>query len=677
MTSKYEVENLLRPPVEVLSGLSGATCATVCGSAPELMLMSPEVGYAAAALFGVGSFYRFRQARTVLRYQRHIKRLPRFSMKADDIPTSEAGLYLGRGFEWRTQHTERLNATFDSRNEKYIRPHSLYRKAREWEYKLTHAGFNGLARVLATDSILNPVRPDPDVGGTPALHGVGMDRETDVYQAQSTRNGHTVVVGTTRVGKSRNAELFITQDIHRKNSCVFVLDPKGDAALLQRCYIEAVKAGKGNDFWFFHLGYPEKSCKYNAVGSFARITEIPTRLTGNLPESGDAKSFKDFAWQFTKFIAIAEVRLGDKPSYKSVKRHLRNIDGLFRRYAEHYLTQNGYHYKDYVATAEPQQQGKKKRDPRAAALAAFIRENDIYEQVLNDLLYMFEMDREYYGKISIQLGPVLEKLTTGRIGEILSPEYDDPDDDRKTIDFQEIIKRGGICYIGLDALTDPEVAAAVGEAMFSELTSLAGYIYNYGLDGDSPCPEEARPVVDIHGDEFSDLIGPKFATLINKSGGAGYRLTLYTQTLSDIQARLESEAKAGQIIGNINNVIMMRVQEFKTAELLTKKLPEVKVREHISISGYQDTADSHKYISTSQDRTQETQRPLLNPADIMSLPKGQAFALMDGNRLFKIRAPLPAEEKGVVLPNNLEAVVDDMKERYSKTVDWQELRDAA
>ncbi|WP_447444339.1 hypothetical protein [Pseudomonas aeruginosa] len=41
-----------------------------------------------------------------------------------------------------------------------------------------------------------------------------------------------------------------------------------------------------------------------------------------------------------------------------------------------------------------------------------------------------------------------------------------------------------------------------------------------------------------------------------------------TQTMSDIEAKIGSRAKAGQIIGNFNNLFMLRVRETATAELL-------------------------------------------------------------------------------------------------------------
>ena len=45
-------------------------------------------------------------------------------------------------------------------------------------------------------------------------------------------SGHSLVLGTTRVGKTRLAELFVTQDIRRRNAAgehevVIVIDPKG------------------------------------------------------------------------------------------------------------------------------------------------------------------------------------------------------------------------------------------------------------------------------------------------------------------------------------------------------------------------------------------------------------------------------------------------------------------
>ena len=50
------------------------------------------------------------------------------------------------------------------------------------------------------------------------------------------------MLGTTRVGKTRLAELLIAQDI-RRGEVVIVFDPKGDVDLLRRVFAEAERAG--------------------------------------------------------------------------------------------------------------------------------------------------------------------------------------------------------------------------------------------------------------------------------------------------------------------------------------------------------------------------------------------------------------------------------------------------
>jgi Type IV secretory pathway, VirB4 components len=107
--------------------------------------------------------------------------------------------------------------------------------------------------MISANTPLNPVRPLPPVGGNPALHGIEPN-ERDVSMDLRERVGHTLVVGTTRVGKTRLKELLVTQDIRRGNITI-VFDPKGDADLLKRMWAEAHRAGRQDDFHVFHLGW--------------------------------------------------------------------------------------------------------------------------------------------------------------------------------------------------------------------------------------------------------------------------------------------------------------------------------------------------------------------------------------------------------------------------------------
>ena len=493
------------------------------------------------------------------------------------------------------------------------------------------------------------------------------------------RVGHMVVVARTRHGKTRLAEILTTQDIHRGNNCVIVLDPKGDADYLKRVYVETKKAGR--ELIVFHLGYPELSAGYNAIGSFSRITEVATRISSQLPAEGDASAFKEFAWQFINVIAVALVAMGETPDYLKIRRYITDIDSLIVLYGRHWLAENGPEdWQDELGELEDSinikslpriDQGK---NLEAVAMVRYLNVHAGYDQVLEGLLSAFRYDREYFLKITVSVKPFLEKLTTGNIAEILAPNKDDGNSDRPVLEWAQAIRSNAVVYVGLDALTDPEVASAVGASMFSDLTSLAGHIYKHGIypEGESQQRKRSTDII-IHGDEFSDLIGPQFKTLINKSGGAGYQLNLYTQTWSDPIAELGSEAKAGQLAGNIGTMLIMGVKEISTCEMFTKQLPEVSVTEIMAVTGVTDSTDSSVNIgfsSNNQDRVSISRLPMISPADVVALPKGQAFVLLRGSELWKIRIPLPTKSDDEELPDDLGKMLQHMRSSYSSVIDW-------
>ncbi|MYB34920.1 MAG: conjugative coupling factor TraD, PFGI-1 class, partial [Gammaproteobacteria bacterium] len=107
MTSQYQVESLLRPPVELLSaGLAIAMTAVIAGF-HQWLYMPPTVAGTAATGFAGYGLWRLRQGFRVLRYRRRLGRLPRFALRRDRIPVSRRQLYVGRGFKWEARHTQR------------------------------------------------------------------------------------------------------------------------------------------------------------------------------------------------------------------------------------------------------------------------------------------------------------------------------------------------------------------------------------------------------------------------------------------------------------------------------------------------------------------------------------------------------------------------------------------
>ena len=306
MSNRYVIEALLRPAVELNTAVVSGMAAYVCVQAPWAVALAPSVSYVTAAGFAALAVTRTHQGMKIIRYRRNLRRLPRYVMSTKQIPVSHRRLFLGRGFRWTQKHTQRLQDTLRPEVARYLQPNRFYLGARQLEMMTEHR-LPWLGKLLSADTPLNPVRPLPPVGGNPALHGIEPD-EKDVTLALGERVGHTVVYGTTRVGKTRLAELLVTQDI-RRGEVTIVFDPKGDADLMKRVWAEAHRAGRWDELYIFHLGWPEISARYNAVGRFGRVSEVASRVAGQLSGEGNSAAFREFAWRFVNIIARAPVAL--------------------------------------------------------------------------------------------------------------------------------------------------------------------------------------------------------------------------------------------------------------------------------------------------------------------------------------------------------------------------------
>ncbi|EKT4454802.1 type IV conjugative transfer system coupling protein TraD [Pseudomonas putida] len=674
----HAMESLLRPAVELYTVGICVGAGALCLHSPWVVALSPEVGAGMALAYTAFGLKRLNEARIVLRYRRNIRRLPRYSLTSRLIPVSSKRLFMGRGFRWSRLHTQRLLEAQDPALARYVNQSTAYQWARRLEHVLekASAGLSLLPRVTAWDSPLNPVRPLPPVGGSPLLHGVEPN-EQEASLPLGERVGHTLVLGTTRVGKTRLAEVYITQDIHRPSQeVVIVFDPKGDADLLKRMYVEARRAGREHEFYVFHLGWPEISARYNAIGRFGRISEVATRIAGQLSGEGNSAAFREFAWRFVNIIARALIELGRRPDYLQIQRHVVNIDALFIEYAQHFFARHDSQAWETIVDLEARLNEKNVprhmigREKRVVAIEQYLTAKRLFDPVMDGLRSAVRYDRTYFDKIVASLLPLLEKLTSGKTAQLLAPNYADLDDPRPIFDWLQVIRKRGIVYVGLDALSDAEVAAAVGNSMFADLVSVAGHIYKHGIDHGLPNSSSAadKVPINLHADEFNELMGDEFIPLINKGGGAGIQVTAYTQTLSDIEARIGSRAKAGQVVGNFNTLQMLRVRETATAELLTNQLPKVNVQTRTLVSGATDTADPDArtdFTSSSQDRVTSTAVPLIEPAHIIALPKGQMFSFQEGGQLWKVRMPLPKPARDDAMPSDLQTLAARMRESYN------------
>ncbi len=666
MSMHTPLEGLLRSPVEWITTLAAVIAASLLFMRPTLFLLSNSLAYGLACSIILLGFYRFYQGLKVWRYQKNLKRMPVYAITSKELPLSKNKLFLGKGFLWTAQHTQRLRDLDLNYNLHFKYPSKIKSWARTkefcWENKLF---LQHIAKLLKKDHWLNPLRPYPDIGGEACIHGVS-DSEQEVAINLIERASHLLVLGLPGVGKTRFAELVISQDIHR-GDVVIVLDPKGDADLLRRMYIEAKLAGREQDLLVFHLGFPDQSCRYNPIGNFTRITEVANRISNQLPSSGDAAAFKEFGWQFINSIAMALVAMGEKPDYQKIKFYITKMDVLLERYLDFWLPQIDTHFNNWIHEYIKNNTTDTKSITRFKALVAYVKEHDLIQNpIFDDLHNACRYDSEYFSKITASLGPLLKKLTTGKSAELLSPNYHDMDDSRPILDWMQVIRNKQIVYVGLDALTDPVVAAAVGNAMFSDLVSVAGRLYKFGLQDGFYSTEQkpSLPRICLHSDEFNEIIGDEFIPLLNKARGAGFTVTAYTQTWSDVEARLKTAAKAGQVAGNIGTVIMFRCKEAATVEMFLSQLPKVPILRVIPASSSSDTPHGDEdtyYHSTNEDRFSHSEQRLIEQNDVLNLPKGQAFCLLEGGKLYKLRMPLPKQDN-IDIPQKIESLITAMRD---------------
>ncbi|MEM6484558.1 MAG: conjugative coupling factor TraD, PFGI-1 class, partial [Pseudomonadota bacterium] len=105
--SGHYIEALLRPPVEMASVVTNGTLGFVAIAAPSVLMMPGGVGYTIGALCLARATFLLNRAVRLSRYQRRLHVLPNYSIHPTAIKRSKSDLFLGRGFEWKSKHTQR------------------------------------------------------------------------------------------------------------------------------------------------------------------------------------------------------------------------------------------------------------------------------------------------------------------------------------------------------------------------------------------------------------------------------------------------------------------------------------------------------------------------------------------------------------------------------------------
>ena len=345
------------------------------------------------------------------------KRLPH---RLKDCLYRDAGIFLGRAFQWSPRHTQEL--------ESYMRDNA------------------------------SPLPTGADMrGGYPALHAVGMKQERPLVLPWSELVGHVLIGGTTRSGKTRLLEVILCEAI-RGPGTVIVIDPKGDAELLIRAASQA--RAMGRDFAFFSPAFPEQSATFNPFGTCENTTELAARVQALMP-GGGAMAKDPF---FTEYpLAIIE-RLGAAQQaveetwtiegLNAVATLLPPFEDLIARYLHRVVFKRG---------------GKA---PPLAELMEAYAQSGVRDLLADALLDDYGKPRDHFQKVTANLTPAFRGVTGGPMARLLSSE-------KPKLTWKGIVKKETVVYFAMNSLMFGEVANRMGRVILQDLIGFLGRRYAF------------------------------------------------------------------------------------------------------------------------------------------------------------------------------------------------------
>ncbi len=477
--------------------------------------------------------------------------------------------------------------------------------------------------------------------GSPILHGVGPG-EAPIERPIRSLGGGTLLVGTTQAGKGVMLTSLIAQAILRGDA-VIVIDPKSSKRLRGAIHAACAAAGREPPHEF-HPAFPARGVRLDPLGSWTRATEIASRVTAILPPESDGV-FTSFAWEAVHVMSMGLLFAGEKPSLGKFRRILaEGIEPLFAKCLDISLEKHVPYWRDRVIAIMEVEAASLSAPPGSRASLSLLARIALWERSVSEdqkepevagLLSVFRHSREHYAKITASLVPALSMLTSGPLGKSLSPDPDDIEDDRPIVTVDRVLDAGGVLYLGLDALPDPQVAGSLGALILSDMAASAGRRYNLDRSGDEAAS------ISLFVDETANVINRPLIEILNKGMEAGIQTTCAMQTIADLEARLGSRAAARMVLGNLNNLIALRTKDQETQKFVAEAFGRTTVWE--TSASFASTADSSPIprFRASVSRGLSGRRETVVPTEALGmLPNLEFFASLSGGKLWKGRVPI-------------------------------------
>ncbi|MCX5545411.1 conjugative transfer system coupling protein TraD [Paraburkholderia sp. CNPSo 3076] len=531
-------------------------------------------------------------------------------------------MFLGTGFEWTQKHCQiahdilRMPTTDIPGLPKWLNRTETGRRIEEAIEKV----------FAAADSIR-----DREPQGVSWIHGMEPDKGVVPFHYKA-MGAHTAVGGTTGAGKTRTYEVVSTQVIHL-GDVLIIIDPKNDKDWKARVERECARAGR--KFLYFSQAKPLESIRLNPLENWSQPSEIPGRVA-QLMEEGP---FRDFAFLFIDRAVKGELYVGDKPNLRSILKYAQaGVARLLERSLERFFSENGVaNWQELVATTITQIGGRAGSVTQVDAMVLLYNErfakDDRGHEAIDGLIATHTHDRDHYTRVIASVMPLLQMLATGETGLMLAPKVDDFEDEREIWDIDRIIKQKVVLYMGFDSLSNSIVQKAIASMVLADVAAVCGAIYNFYKE---------TPEVVLIIDEVAEAINEQVIQILNKGRGAGFKAFVAFQTRSDLEAKLGNASKMLQVLGNLNNQIILRLEDTDTAQWFSDKVGETVIR-NIQISGGTSRgSEGHlgEFNGTITRSLQQETAPLIPTALIQRLPNLQYFMRISGGAVYQGRIPI-------------------------------------
>lgn len=611
ITSSFR--NIWRPTYEINAAIAWSSAAFVTMTFPM-----PNTAYAISGCMGL-ALLRARQAWAHIKFRigidaswLHLMHPEALLEKYKIASKQDSGFWLGTGFEWTQQHVQTATEILRM-DPKEIDPFPF------WFPESWKTSFQPKDMVKDKNAI-----------GASWIHGIGRAEEKDIVFTKSARAGHTLIVGTTGSGKTKNYEVLTMQAIH-SGGVVIVVDPKGDKDWQYRMRRECKRAGR--EFLYFNPAVPSKSIRLNPIKNWNNPSEVASRISQLLSTEGGGDSFVKFAHLTIDRVVNGQLFCGERPDLRKIRDYIQGgVEPLLQKCFESLFEPvfgSGWDAKlaPYIEKAASRThamiqlyQNEKRLNPA------------LFNEAIDGLVSTFTHDKEHFGKMILSLLPLLQMLCSGEIGELLSPDGTNFEDTRAIWDMKKIVQSNKVLYVGLDSLSNQSLCSAIGSILLADTAAVAGDIYNFGEEQD----------IYLFVDEAAEVVNDQLIQLLNKGRGAGFKVFFATQTIADFEARFGKKSKALQMLGNANNLICLRVRDWETAKFVADIFGETTIKT-ASVShsiGSETEATVTEFRGNVSKSVKDEKAPVIAPNLLLKIPNLQYFAVFAGGKVRKGRLPI-------------------------------------